>query len=59
MIPTVSALTFGVYLIHDNSSVREKFILGKFAKYAELPCAALVLRILLLVLAIFYDLRLD
>lgn len=53
VIPTVSALTFGVYLIHDNSSVRKKFILGKFAKYAELPCATLVLRILLLVLAIF------
>ena len=53
VIPTVSALTFGVYLIHDNSSVREKFILGKFAQYAELPCAALVLRVLLLVLAIF------
>lgn len=53
VIPNVSALTFGVYLIHDNSSVREKFILGRFAQYAELPCAALVFRILLLVLAIF------
>lgn len=53
VIPTVSALTFGVYLIHDNSSVRENFILGRFAQYADLPCAALVLRTLLLVLAIF------
>lgn len=53
VIPTVSALTFGVYLIHDNFSVREKFILGRFAQYAALPCAALILRILLLVSAIF------
>lgn len=53
ILPTISALTFGVYLIHDNPSIREKLMIGKFAECAGLSWIGLVIHVLSSVLVIF------
>ena len=53
ILPTISALTFGVYLIHDNPSIREKLMIGKFAECTGLSWIGLVVHVLSSVLIIF------
>lgn len=53
ILPTISALTFGVYLIHDNPSIREKLMIGKFAECTGLSWIGLVVHVLSFVLIIF------
>ena len=53
ILPTISALTFGVYLIHDNPSIREKLMIGKFVECTGLSCIGLVIHVLSSVLVIF------
>lgn len=53
ILPTISALTFGVYLIHDNPSIREKLMIGKFVECTGLSWIGLVIHVLSSVLVIF------
>lgn len=53
ILPTISALTFGVYLIHDNPSIREKLMIGKFSECTGLSWIGLVIHVLSSVLIIF------
>lgn len=49
----VSALTFGIYLLHMHPLIKERFLKGNFAGYAALPPILMLLAILGTVLAIF------
>ena len=49
----ISTLTFGVYLLHENPLIRQKFISGKFSKLAELPAFSMFFVIAITVIVIF------
>ena len=53
MIAAFSPLAFSVYLIHDNSLIRQKFLLEKFIWIAKLPVYQMVLLVFGIVIGIF------
>jgi surface polysaccharide O-acyltransferase-like enzyme len=53
VVSVLSPLTFGVFLVHDNPIIRNKFISEKFAHYVDYPIAKMLFMIFLTALVIF------
>ena len=52
VLPTLASCSFGVYLLHDNSFVRDLLITGRFAALSEQPVPKILLVLLAWTLAI-------